>query len=228
MRPARLVLLYAYFAGTYAFAAPETPAAEIAEATTPPPGVSFSYLELLPQASIVTPGNLVLRNSLFRVPYSDLNTGMPSLGIGLGVPLFTAGRFEFFAMAFANYRFKQGSIGVQDSEGNVRQDTLTLHWIPLSGGLKIAFEIPDFSYAKPTITLGAGTQWMSQSGSLSGISTNFWVPYAYLSPALTFLEARSANEWFGGFSFGTTVYRALTTDQTVEGLSLDLTVNIVL
>src|SRR5262245_11014523 len=70
---------------------------------------SFGYFEIQPQASIITPGTLILRNALYEVPYSSSATpGMPSFSVGVGTPLGLVGDFEVAWQANVGYRYKSG------------------------------------------------------------------------------------------------------------------------
>lgn len=192
----------------------------------------FGYLEIQPQASIITPGTLTLRNALYEVPYSSSAApGMPAFSVGIGTPIGFVGDFELTWQGNIGYRYKSGEFLVHDRDdgGNERRrHPLSLHWVPISSSVKVGYSIPGAPFLRPSLSLGGGVALLHQRGALPGITQTFWVPYATISPALTVGEPATARDWFNGFSFGTTYYQALDTAQVVQGLTLDLTLHIVL
>lgn len=188
---------------------------------------SSNAVELQSQASILPPGTLELQSERYFTSFSNSTTGMPALGLGIGFPVLRTGGWLFTAQFGAGYRYKEGSYSVRSSE--VRAfEPVTLHWVPLSAAAKITYDIVGFDFVRPTLTLGVGAQWLRLVGKLPGLTQSFWTPHLFLSPALTVWEAKTEEDWFGGFSFGPTFYQSFASPQKISGLSFDLTVNILL
>lgn len=185
---------------------------------------SDDTMELLPSFSILTPGRLTLKSHEYVAPLSEVLTGIVGIGLGPSWRIAHFGDFDLHAQAQLGYRIKQGIFPIDSPDGRTDQD-VTLHWVPLSGSAKLAYFIPGVDFAKPTLTLGGGIQWLYLSGSLSGLSSSYWVPYFLLAPAVTILESAD-GDWFNGFTFGATYYQGLSRVQEVSGLSIDLGLNI--
>lgn len=190
--------------------------------------VRISAAEFVSQASILTPGTLELQSDQYATSFSNSATGMPAVAIGLAVPVLRTGGFIFSLQTNVGYRYKQGTYAVK-AGGEARPlQPITLHWVPMSLATKLTYDFSGVPFVRPTLIAGVGAQWLHLSGDLPGDTRSFWTPFAYVSPAITILEGRSEDDWFGGFSFGTTYYQSFASPQRISGLSLDLTLNILL
>ncbi len=182
----------------------------------------------MPQVSVVMPSILTLSNPNFEVVYSK---GFPSLtqaGLAAVTPLFNIGRFRFLSIAKLGFSYKTGIFEMTRMNGELIRENLKLSWVPMSLGAKFLYSLPNFPYIKPSLTLGGGTHWFYQSGSVGGANSSFWIPYYFLTPALSFLEGATPSDWFGGFTFGVTYQQSLSSVQKVNGVSFDLGINILL
>jgi len=184
--------------------------------------------EFVSQASILTPGTLELQSDQYATSFSNSATGMPAVAAGIALPVVRTGGWIFSAQTSVGYRYKQGTYAIKGSEGIRPLEAVSLHWIPMSLAAKITYDFSGVPFVRPTLIVGAGAQWLRLSGDLPGYTRSYWTPFAFISPALTIIEGRSEEDWFGGFSFGTTLYQSFASAQRISGLSLDLSFNILL
>jgi hypothetical protein len=187
-----------------------------------------SEVQVVAHVSIITPQTFTLTNTLYEIPYHQNFSGMPSVQVGIAMPLFLAGPVEAQGIGLLGYGFKEGSFNFKTVDGAPARDLVRLHRLPASAGLKFLYHIPWLRFVKPSITVGAGAQLLIQAGRLEGLSSNFWLPYYYFSPALTFFENRVSTDWFGGFTFGVSYQNDLHPKQVLRAWSFDLSVNLFL
>jgi len=186
--------------------------------------------EISPQFSYANPSEFELKNGYFIVPYAANGASFPLLQVSLATPLGYWGGFEFFGEAKVGYGYREGVYQVTNSQsGEFRTDVITLHWLPVSGALRLAYRIPGVSFLKPFLHGGAGAQWLQQSGKLDGITQGFWVPfYAFGGGLSAFDQTESGDHWFGGVRLGATVSRSVGSSQVVRYWSLDAGITLLL
>lgn len=185
-------------------------------------------MQWLAQISIVTPQQFTLRHDGFVVPYAETIDGMPTLQFGAALPLFVAGQLETQVLALAGYSFREGLFSLTGPDG-FRREQIRIHRLPLSAGVRVLYHISWLSFVKPSLTVGAGAQWMYQTSYLPGLQKSFWVPFYFVSPSLTFFESGVESvDWFGGFTFGLTYQNDLDPRQRLRAWSFDLSVNLFL
>lgn len=196
---------------------------------TPPRATHVAQaVQALVQVSIITPQTFTLTNSQYETPYARNFAGMPSIQGGLAMPLFLAGGVEAQAVGSLGYGFKEGIFNLTTVDGAPMRDLIRLHRLPASLGVKFLYHIPWLTFVKPSLTVGGGAQLIFQAGRLPGFNDNFWLPYYYFSPALTFFENRVSTDWFGGFTFGISYQNDLSPKQVLRAWSFDLSVNLFL
>jgi len=184
--------------------------------------------ELVSQASILTPGTFEIQSDQYGTSFANSTTGIPSIAVGLALPLANFNQFILSGQMTVGYRYKQGSYAVTSAEEVRPLESVSLHWIPFTLATKISYGIPGVTFVRPTLAFGLGAQWLRLVGDLPGYTRSFWTPFAFISPALTIVEAGGDTDWFGGFSFGPTLYQSFGSPQRISGMSLDLTLNILL
>lgn len=188
-------------------------------------------IEVSPQISFFSASKLTLSNAYFDVPYAETLGGLPMFELVLSTPLTYFGSLQVLLQGQAGYGYKEAvfsNIRSHSDANQVFSDVLKLHWIPLAASLRFDYEIPR-SFVKPTLILGAGAQWLFQSGKLDGIEQGFWVPYAFVGPALTLFDQSSRRgEWFGGVTVGPTFKKSFGSSQEIAGWSLDVAAHLVL
>lgn len=197
-------------------------------ATTPPyhyVDSESSSLEIIPRASIIMPSSLVLRTADFDIPYSEtFSGGVPSFSLGVAVPYADWGQLQFSWLVTAGYGRKEG---VFDA-GTRSRHSILLHWMPVTAGTRILYNIPGAAFVSPTLIVGGGAFWIRQRASLDPLNASFLIPFAFISPGLTFFEGRNLNDWFGGLTFGTSIFRSVATSGETHGMSFDMSVSILL
>lgn len=162
----------------------------------------------------------------YQIPYSQLLAGFPAFYLGVAKQLKSTGNFQIFGLAKAGFTSKTGQYEIQSRTGETTSARVSLSWLPMSVGTKVQYLIPGFPFVKPSLTVATGVQWLRQSSSLPGITTNVWLPFYTISPALSFLEGTSEIDWFGGFSFGLSYQDSLGFAQKVRTWSFDLSLTL--
>lgn len=183
---------------------------------------------LMPQVSVVMPSTLTLSNSNFAVDYSHQFPSLTQAGLAAVTPIANMGGFRILSIAKLGFSYKAGNFEMSRSDGEIITENLKLTWVPMSLGAKFLYTLSDFPYIKPSLTLGGGTHWFYQTGKVGGANSSFWIPYYFVTPALSFLEGTAPSDWFGGFTFGVTVQQSLSSIQSVRGVSFDMGINILL
>lgn len=188
----------------------------------------INKLQLVPQISILSPGEIVLRNNTYEVPYSQNVPGLFGFSIGSASPLHIDDHFQLYVVSRIGFAFKQGQYSITDRETRETSNTnINLMWMPASIGVKSVFSINRFPYVRPTLSIGSGSSWMYQGSATDGLSQHFMIPFYYVTPGLSFFEKQSPDDWFGGFSFGVTYQDSFASPQRVRATSFDLSINII-
>jgi hypothetical protein len=192
---------------------------ESSEATAP--------LMLTPAISLIGPNALTLTNSHFSVPYLESMTGFPLVTIQLSDKVLSTDRLDIFLAAGLGYGLYQGDLALQSANGASIGDYLHLHWVPFSLATTINFKIPEISFVRPGIQVGAGVDWLIQAGSVDGVTDSFWLPVISFTPMLTFFESEhKEGDWFGGFTFGVSYQTCFATTQSFNAWSIQIGQNI--
>ena len=187
-----------------------------------------SRFQLVPQLSILSPGEITLKNSSFEVPYSKKLQGIFGFSLGAESPLQISDSFQLFFVSRLGFAYTNGDYTVNNTTTRSTNYTnINLAWVPASIGVKSVFSINKFPYVRPTLSVGSGASWMYQSSATDGLSEHFLVPHYYITSGLSFFEKQNPDDWFGGFSFGVTFQDSFATSQRVRNTSFDLSINII-
>lgn len=179
--------------------------------------------------SVMNPSRLVLSSRDYQVSYSNNLLGISAFQIGLGIPAGQVGRFFFIPFARLGYARNQGAYSLTPQSGETVQANVTLHWLPLTAGLRTEYNIPGFDLIRPFFMLAGGTEWLNQRGDTPGISESFWIPFYNLGLGLSFSDSPyQRNSGFGGFSFSMNFQNGLRRDQEASSLSYDLSIHFLL
>jgi hypothetical protein len=167
-------------------------------------GVRKSRLEV--GYSHMMPREMNLKNKYFEVLYATQSLSLPYGFFRAARPLlsFTGGALNSYFMA--GYTNHQGVFAVKGSSGIELKDTLTLQWVPLDVGVSLETRL--FSgWLRPALHAGIGADWISQNGSLDGISQNFWLPHFSGGPSVLFFGRDEGQSGFEGVSLAG-IYRS--------------------
>jgi len=216
------IFILIFLAGSFSWAAPAKRRPNTSESISPSRPELFP-MELTGTFSVINPSRLVLSSREYQVSYSKNLLGFSAFQMGLGVPLKQWGNFQFSTLTRLGYAKNQGTYSLTAMDGAKSQSEVSLHWVPLSGGIKTEYAIPSFDLIRPYLAISGGAEWLHQSGELQGIAENFWIPFYNVSLGLSFLDKPEADTWFGGFSFSMSFQNGLKPEQQVRTLSYDLT-----
>lgn len=189
--------------------------------------VDFPGLEITGTFSVLNPNRLILSSREYKVSYSKAFLGISAFQVGVGFPLQSAlSNFEFYPFARAGYARNQGNYNLTSLNGENSQANVTLHWVPLTAGLRTEYNIPGFDLIRPFLVLAGGAEWLTQKGETPGLSENFWIPFYNVGLGLSFSDSPYNREsGFGGFSFSMNLQNGLRRDQEASSLSYDLTIH---
>ena len=188
---------------------------------------STGAIEVGPQFSMVTASQFETTNNYFSVPYNSLRTQIPLVHLVMTTPItLVAGFVEVHAQGRIGYNYREGVYTVRARSGQEFSDLVKLNWLPITAGLRLGAQLP--IPIKPTVTIGAGAQWLAQDGLLDGLDQNFWVPFYQISPAVTLFDLSERGGWFGGINVGATINRSVASQQKINYWSIDLSTALVL
>ncbi len=171
-----------------------------------------------PSLSFFSPEKFILSNPYFDIDYSPNMQTLPSLRLAVAAPIARWKGLEIQATGRVSYSFRESLFSVRSKTGVSLTDSIRVHWLPASAGLTMEYEIPHFSFLKPSIGGGAGLQWIYQQGRLDGLEQGFWLPFSYFEAAITFFPS---TDWFTGFRVGATLVQSFGDSQNVRGWSTD-------
>ncbi|MSP19749.1 MAG: hypothetical protein EXR74_09290 [Bdellovibrionales bacterium] len=183
---------------------------------------------LMPQLAIMMPTVLTLTNPNFEVAYGKQFPSLTQVSVATVTPLFNWGGFRVLSTAQLGFSYKAGLFEMTRFTGEILREKISLSWVPMSLGAKFLYSLSNFPFIKPSITLGGGSHWFYQAANIGGANESFWIPYYFVTTAVSFLEGTTPSDWFGGFTFGVTYQNSLTKFQSVKGLSFDLGLNLLL
>ncbi|NBX76936.1 MAG: hypothetical protein EBQ92_10315 [Proteobacteria bacterium] len=189
--------------------------------------VNFPGLELTGTFSVLNPNRLILSSREYKVSYSKSFLGISAFQLGVGLPLRSGlAQIEFYPFAKAGYARNQGTYSLTAQNGETSQADVTLHWVPLTAGLRTEYNIPGFDLIRPFLILAGGAEWLNQRGETPGLSENFWIPFYNVGLGLSFSDSPYYRDsGFGGFSFSMNFQNGLRRDQETSSFSYDLTVH---
>lgn len=187
-------------------------------------------IELTGTFSILNPSNLVLSSREYQVSYSKNFLGVSAFQLGMSLPYQRAGAFHLFPFAKVGYARNSGTYSVTDPQGETRLSEVTLHWAPLSAGVRAEYNIPTFDLVRPFLTLSTGAEWLTQRGDAAGVSESFWIPFYNVGLGFSFVDLPAPGVFeedlgFGGFSFSLNLQNGLRDDQEAQTFSYDLSVH---
>ncbi len=185
--------------------------------------------QIVPQISILTPQEIVLKNNTFEIPYSQNVPGLFGISVGASSPLSVGDSFQFYLTGRLGFSHKDGEYTINRIEANqTEKSNVSLAWMPVSVGVKSQYAINQFPYVRPMLGAGLGAQWMYQSSTLGGLNQHFLIPLYYVTTGLSFFDKKTPEDWFGGFSFGVSYQDSFASPQKVRVTSVDLSLNIIL
>ena len=185
-------------------------------------------LEMLARVSMLNPSEFYLNGKNFQASHASIYRSAPGFSLGLAVPVFYWDDFQFVLEGLAGYRYKRGQFVVNPNESLPTNLIATLHEVPLSLGTTVLYSMPGFPFVKPTLSFGLGGRWISQQTSTSLFSESFWLPYFFVTPGLSFFPSYDPGDWFGGFNFGISYQQSFSVKHRVTGVSMELSLHILL
>ena len=181
------------------------------------------------QASLLNATALELNTNYFTIRYQDGTPRIPMAYLTATTSLIRPFYWlDLQAQGKVGYSDVEGVFPVRSQSGLELTDVVKLHWLPLSAGLRFRFFPEAVYWAQPSIAAGIGAQFLNQEGQLDGMNQNFWVPFYYISPALTFFRGAGSGNWFGGVTAGVTVNSNLSSSNRIQLWSADLSISLLL
>lgn len=181
-------------------------------------------LEISGTFSVMNPSRLILSSREYKVSYSQTLLGISAFQVGFAIPTPKIGNFQILPFARLGYARNQGTYSLTAQDGTISTAPVTLHWLPLTGGLRTEYFIPNFSLIRPFLTVSGGTEWLNQRGDTLGLNENFWIPFYNVGLGLSFADSPIKETLgFGGFSFSINLQNSLKEDQEARAFSYDLT-----
>jgi len=187
---------------------------------------ALTNLEITGTFSVMNPNRLILSSREYKVSYSNSLLGISSFQLGIGLPTPSLGRFRVMPFSKVGYARNQGTYSLTAQDGTKSESQVTLHWLPLSAGLRTEYSVPGFDLIRPYLSVSGGAEWLNQQGTTPGVSESFWIPFYNVGLGLSFADAPlEESTGFGGFSFSMNLQNGLRENQEARILSYDLTVH---
>ncbi|MBI4404874.1 MAG: hypothetical protein HY537_11970 [Deltaproteobacteria bacterium] len=185
---------------------------------------------LIAQLSLFMPFRFTLDNGNLSVAYAESFKGFPFFQLIAGEQVALLGNVELQAQLSLGYAHKSGPVILTDSQGAQQEAFVNLHWIPASLSARFAYRISSMHFLKPSITTGLGLQWLYQSAHSQAVNHHFWVPFAFVRPAITFFDPLEevTGDWFGGLILGVSYLTDLGASQVIRGFSYEVGLAIIL
>jgi len=178
-----------------------------------------------PGLSVVTFSKLALRSPYFVSNLAEQVGSIPSFQLTFNTGFFRWSDILFSGDLRLGYGFKESVFQVVSSTGSAFSDLIRLHWLPFSLSSVIEYQPSAISFLSLMVKGGIGTQWISQSGRLDGISQNFWAPFIVGGAGIRVGDlSQNGKHWFGGVLLSATVAQGLVASPEVGFSSLDLAV----
>ena len=177
---------------------------------------------VIPQVSIVKLSKMTLSNDYFSVPYDSNAGSVPFVSITAGSPspILQMDVILAYLEFSIGYGYADGIYDVQSKTGLTLKDTIQLSWVPILGFLRFEYDSP----LRPSILIGGGQQWLSQSGQLQGLQQGFWIPTVRIGACITLFDPDDdkRTNFFQGVRVGSTYQKSILTKQEIVAWSFDL------
>lgn len=169
--------------------------------------------------SFFNPEKFALNNPYFDIDYTQNIKSLPNLRMTVDAPIGSWKGFELEVTGRVSYSFRESLFAVKSKSGVSLTDSIRIHWLPVSAGLTLEYEIPYVPFLRPSLGAGAGLQWIYQQGRLDGLEQGFWLPFSYVEATLTFFPS---TDWFTGFRTGASLVQSFGDGQSLRGWSVDV------
>lgn len=177
---------------------------------------------IVPRISLINSADVSLTNKYWDIKYGDFFSGLPAFSVGVAIDLGYWSGLNLVGEARVGYGTKQGRVSATNKTGAPFDDIVSIHWLPLSAGLRTEYQFGSYRKIKPYLEARVGTQWLYQTGNLDGIEQGFWVTFYELGGGLVLFESLvSSDDWFGGVTIGASQRNHLGGNQRVEAFSFD-------
>ena len=181
------------------------------------------------QASYLNFGELRLENAYFKNDFAETLGTAPLVQVGAMLPGFVVGPFVMRGELSAAFGVREALVNVSTLAGVAFRDIIRLHWLPITAALRIEFTPGGAEWITGYLRLGAGVEWIAQSGRLDGMSQNYWIPFATVGAGVRLFDARrDKNGWFGGLVLGASAGQSVASSQTFRFWSADAGVEVLL
>lgn len=170
------------------------------------------------------PTQFTLKNKYFTVPYEKNVPNFNLVSLGFNTPLSLTERGLWSGFFSVGYAYAQDIYSVQSNNGLTLKDTMTLSWMPVLGGTHFTYQMKGVNFVRPGFRLGAGVDYISQSGELDGMQQVFWLPHVAAGPELLFFprQLRSPDPGFEGVAVSALYHQGIASEQKLKGWSANV------
>jgi hypothetical protein len=183
------------------------------------------------RASYSTFSSMELSNNFFTVDYAEEISSIPSVQFS-GSKKFSFASFGLEPTLSAGYGTREALISVRSRQNNKLKDYVSVHWLPMSAGVRASHPIPGLRFMTAFLTPAVGAQYIYQSGKLDGIDQGFWIPFASFRGGLSLFESdprsRKSSAWLDGVALSGTLIRGLSSSNQMSAWSVDLGLRVLL
>ena len=183
------------------------------------------------RASYATFSSMELSNSFFTVDYAKEMESIPSMQFS-GSKKYSFGAFGLEPTLTAGYGTREALINVKSRQGIELKDYVSVHWLPISAGVRASHQVPGIRSITAFLSPAVGSQYVYQSGKLDGIDQGFWLPYASVRGGLSLFESdprsRKSSAWLDGVALSGTILQGLSSSSQMKAWSVDIGLRVLL
>lgn len=190
------------------------------------------FMQISPTLTVLAPTFIQIPTNNYSVLYQNTFAGMLAFQITFQKPYLNLKKIELSNEVTVGWGSRSSSYDVITlSTGADFRSTINLMWVPISFGQTLAYQIPSISsLVKLYFGLGVGGELIHQStnGGPSDLEVEYYAPFAYALSGISFFDKQKYYDWFGGFNFRVSFFSTFLSQAILDGLSYDLSFNILL
>ena len=169
----------------------------------------------------LVPTVFALENRYYRIPIAEQSNNLPYAFLSGQRVFFERSAFAASIFGTIGYSNTQGIYEVYSKSGEMAlRDSITYQWVPV--GLGLTGELYAANRIRPGLVVGAGMDWISQSGALDGINQSYRLPSYFGGPTLTlFPNTDKTAIGFDGLTVSS-VYRSTFGENEMRGWAINI------
>lgn len=149
-------------------------------------------------AGYFTPQDFAIQTDYYELDYAKQVNGVPFFTVSGGVKVFNTDYLAGGALGKLSYGYIQGIYQVKSRSNSTFSDTVSTQLIPIRAALFSDVQNFGQSFLKIGVEAGAGQYWISQSGTLDGVSQSISLPTYFAGPRVTLFGQKGSESVLDG------------------------------